>query len=445
MLKKEWLVALSSTIITVLVAVGLIRWLAPGLLGVPRDLQLVSVSKEVPPFYDGVFRDADYESKEFILRDPLLVNRAHPLFDDQYLMGPNDILGFRNRAVPNEADIITIGDSQTYGNNAPLEENWPSRLAAHLPNRAPIIYNMSCGGWDGVQYLDIAKVALRFHPRVIVVAFYAGNDPRAGFALAYGSDHWADLRIDPTLTARDAPPIAWPAPPSDQWAVRFKDGSRTVFTPKLRLSSNLPDHVAIKTAWRILQEVAARITTHARDAKVPVLFTVIPTKELVHAQRIAAEGIEATDDYRTLVASELRYIADFGATVRGFPGASYVDVVTPMQEAALKSMLYRGSTDGHPSPAGYDVLAATISAALAPYIPVRMKGLFVVRYANDQTLLILAKDNGYFTFASLERALQNGWDNEQEVDVLVPRDIAGLPYLGTISTVDPLRFGPGGA
>ena len=51
--------ALATATVTLVLSLGLIRWLAPALLGVPSDLQLVQVSREVPPFFAGVFRAED--------------------------------------------------------------------------------------------------------------------------------------------------------------------------------------------------------------------------------------------------------------------------------------------------------------------------------------------------------------------------------------------------
>lgn len=117
------MLTLASAVITVIVAIALVRWLAPGLLGYAPDQLLVRSSEEVPPFFQNIFREEDYSTAEFTLNDPYLVIRSKPSYPDLLTMGPNDILGFRNRSVPNKAAIVTIGDSQTYGNNARLEEN----------------------------------------------------------------------------------------------------------------------------------------------------------------------------------------------------------------------------------------------------------------------------------------------------------------------------------
>lgn len=127
-MKKNLLLLLVSTTLTLLIALGLIRWIAPQLLGISPSLQLVKVAKEVPPFFNNIFRPTNYASQNFIIEDPYL-SRAKPLYPDKITMGPNDILGFSNRQIPNIADIITIGDSQTYGNNAPLEKKLAGGLS----------------------------------------------------------------------------------------------------------------------------------------------------------------------------------------------------------------------------------------------------------------------------------------------------------------------------
>ena len=43
-----------------------------------------------------------------------------------------DQWGFRNRSVPTAVDVVTIGDSHTYGNTAKSEDAWPS-VAGRTP------------------------------------------------------------------------------------------------------------------------------------------------------------------------------------------------------------------------------------------------------------------------------------------------------------------------
>ena len=169
-MKKEWILIIISVSLTLVIALTLVRWFAPQLLGLPVDLQMVRVAKEVPPFFDGVFRPEDYKNQKYIIQDPYIM-RAKPLLPSFLRMGPNDILGFRNRSVPNIADIITIGDSQTYGNNVFLEQNWPNNMVKDMHDQTPILYNISVGGWGAAEYFEIFHKALYLQPKVVIVAF----------------------------------------------------------------------------------------------------------------------------------------------------------------------------------------------------------------------------------------------------------------------------------
>src|SRR5210317_1243898 len=62
-MRKEWLLTLAVTLITIVITVTSLRYYAPQLLGIPADLQLVQVSKEVVPFFDGIFREEDRKAE----------------------------------------------------------------------------------------------------------------------------------------------------------------------------------------------------------------------------------------------------------------------------------------------------------------------------------------------------------------------------------------------
>ena len=47
-MKKDWLLLIASVAITLGIALGIIRWFAPDLLGISPDLQLVKIDKKVP-------------------------------------------------------------------------------------------------------------------------------------------------------------------------------------------------------------------------------------------------------------------------------------------------------------------------------------------------------------------------------------------------------------
>lgn len=444
-MKKEWVLSIGVVAITLVVAIGLIRWFAPQLLGIPVDLQAVRVSKEVPPFFENVFRKEDVESQDFLLKDPYVNIRARPMLADLTGIGPHDLLGFRNRSIPDVADVITIGDSQTYGNNALLAENWPSYLEKTLGEKQAVVYSMATGGWGAVQYLNMFTRATFFRPRVIVVAFYTGNDPDESVTLAYSVEHWAPLRPDPNLDLSDRPRFpGFPAPPEEQWQAHFKDGLTITFTPSLRLVSNDSSHATVRAGYKIMEKVAQLMAKSASDVNVHLVLTIIPSKELVYAERVRREGINASAEYTKLVELERKNIDQLAQAIRLLPNVDYVDLVEALQKTASSNsnvQLYPSGPNGHPLKAGYRIIASTLAPTIGKYMVQPPRGLVGVMLSPGRLLPFLAMKEGLWQFASKEVAEKNGWrlDKIRVVDV---RDIVALPQVGTIDAVDPKKFGP---
>jgi lysophospholipase L1-like esterase len=447
-MKKEHWLLLTSTGLSLLLALGLIRWLAPELLGVPADLRLVRVSQEVPPFYANVFSRSDDAAEDgLLIKDPVVRVRAPVLYPDAGDFGPNDVLGFRNRQVPNLADVVVVGDSQTYGNNAQLEQNWPSRMRTGLSGRPAEVYAMATGGWAAPQYLEISRHAAALRPRVLVVAFYSGNDPLESFALAYGSDVWASLRVDPRLSSRDAPRAAFPAPEAETWPVSFPDGVKTVFTPQLRWVSNAREHPAVHAGYRIMAEVASRIASLPGLDGAQLVFTIVPTKELVHARKVKAAGLDAPPAFQGLVRDEPTNIAWLAEQLRSIPRATYVDLVAPLQEAALgPAGLYPEDANGHPVAEGYAVIGRVVAEALSPLLPPDRRGLVALQTSAGGTgrtfRVFLRTSKGVWLVPVPQLLESNGWE-ASDIPMVTERDLAGVPLLGQM-TADPERFGPQG-
>lgn len=368
-MKKEWVLLSATILLTTAAFLGLIRWLAPQLIGIPIDLRLVQVSETLPPFFDGVFREEDYATQDLLLKDPYTNIRFRPLLQSSdKLTGPHDILGFRNLGVPNTVDIITLGDSQTYGLGESLENNWPSQLVTQLtqPHRKqPTVYSMAVGGWAAVQYLDMFPKAALLNPDIVIVAFYSGNDPLESFTMAYGVSHWASLRIDPALTSSDAPQFGPALSIEDSWKATFNDGLESRFMPGKRLATNDSDYPAVRTGYGIMAEVARRIMAMATENAITVVFTVIPTRELVYANKVTGDELVAPEQYQRLVLQEHKNIEELASSIRAIPGAIYIDLVQPMQLAAMSNTpLYPRKWDGHPGTAGYTIISKVLATAL---------------------------------------------------------------------------------
>ena len=85
-----------------------------------------------------------------------------------------DAEGFRNAAVRDPIAVAALGDSFTDAMTLPVEQAWPARLEARL---GLAVQNYGTAGFGPQQEERVLEdFALRHHPRVVVVAFFAGND-----------------------------------------------------------------------------------------------------------------------------------------------------------------------------------------------------------------------------------------------------------------------------
>ena len=106
-----------------------------------------------------------------------------------------DAWGYSNPRVPESADIVCLGDSQTVGTNIPRQDNYVSAIARKSGLE---VYNMSLGGYGPLQYVEMAKHAMELEPKAVTIGFYFGND-LADANRFLGLDHWSELR-DPALS-----------------------------------------------------------------------------------------------------------------------------------------------------------------------------------------------------------------------------------------------------
>lgn len=259
--------------------------------------------------------------------------------------------------------------------------------------------------------------------------------------MAYGVEHWAALKPDPSISASDGPAITFPAPENEWWPVTFRDGVQTVFTPTLRLGSN-QDHPAVNAGYAIMADVAKRISEAAQPLQLPLVFTIIPTKELVFGLKVEQDKLEPPTDYLTLLEREQQNIARLSTSLKALQNTVYVDVVTPLQQAALGSTpLYPQGNNGHPFAAGYEVIADTLAPKVKGYVPDRPRGLVAIQQANDQHIFALINDAGVWPFASTIAMAANGW-RPGDIPLVPVRDVAGLRWHRAVDSVDPERFGP---
>lgn len=426
---KNTILLVGSIVTSLFVGLLSLYYIAPHLFKQSTEIKVVQSNETIVPFFDNVFRDEQVQS--FIINDPF-IKRAQPFFEDFAQAGPHDLLGFRNRSIPQTADIITIGDSMTYGNNAPIDLNWPSILSNQYNLHKPLkLYNMSVGGWGAVEYLEIFKKAIKFKPKMVIIAFYTGNDPIESFTAAYTIKRYESLKPNPELTINDLPKVSYPPRPEDILTVNIND-KKIAFTPTLRLASN-QSHPAIIAGYQIMARVAKQITQIAKQNDIQVAFTIIPTKELIYEPLLTKNNIELTPDYTKLTALENFHLNTLKSAIEQLKDVTYIDTVAPLQQATLQSIdTYPSTTNGHPQPLGYQVIAESIHKALPDINLPTLTGTIGVKLSDTQFQLYYAKDFKLWQITSPEAAKAHQIDLDN-VNIVNMRDIANYQHQGTIS------------
>ncbi len=439
-MKKEILLLITSSLLSIAIALFAFSYFYPNLFGRPVDMEIVQLDKKLPPFYMGVFRANDIQSTDPILQDPITNVRGKPFLPEINKLGPHDVLGFRNSETPRITDVVTIGDSQTYGINAVRSENWPSLIEEQI---APFnVYNMSLGGFSAPQYLQLAEYAMIFKPQVLVLALYSGNDPLEAFRSVYNIDFWKPLRKYPELTSKDAPPSPFPPPKETWWPVTFPNGSSTVLTPEVRLSSHLHKYKAVRAGYEITLEILEKISQMAKVTGTPVVLTVIPTKELSYYPKVLEGKVTPPETYTQLIKAELQFIEQVKNKASILAPITYVDVTQSLQQAVLTSEgIYPSDKDGHPLPSGYKVIANT----LLPYIEKHLKkvgdGFYRVTFPGSaQVWHFVVKDGRRWFISSPERLKETNYSSRKPVEVSF-RLLERFPLAGVDDTQLPETAG----
>ncbi|MFH0878275.1 MAG: hypothetical protein V2A34_01040 [Lentisphaerota bacterium] len=119
------------------------------------------------------------------IKDPLLVFRPNPAFPD------HDPRGFRNMGNLKKADIVALGDSQTYGMGVKPQDAWPQQLEWIT---GQTVYNMAFGGYGPIHSLYLWDEAMMLHPRLVIEALYSGNDLYDSYEHVYDKGHFPELK-----------------------------------------------------------------------------------------------------------------------------------------------------------------------------------------------------------------------------------------------------------
>jgi hypothetical protein len=346
-----------------------------------------------------VLNPADYLS--VTMRPDPVVSRAVP---------PNapgfDGWGFRNPAVPAQVEVVTVGDSHTFGNTASMQDAWPSVLQ----RQAGIgVYNLGLGGYGPNQYYHLMRTrGLSLHPRRVLCGLYMGDDFENAFSITYGLEHWAYLRsgerfqnVDadiwgdveapgafkrlrnwlsansmiyrivvhgPVLgalkknlqlkmaTGRTDPEVTTLEIPEKNIAEAF----RPVYIAS-RLDQRRPE---IREGMRITFHLLKEMDRLCRDNGCSFAVVIIPTKETVFAEYLQQKpDLHLKPAVDAVIANERAARRELGEFLDR-EGITYVDALPALRAAAGQQLYYRGPADMHPAANGYRVIAGVAEQLL---------------------------------------------------------------------------------
>lgn len=347
-----------------------------------------------------------------LIQDPVLGLKLAP-----HVQG-HDANGFRNETVPQQVDVVCLGDSQTWGVNVERQNAWPQQLS-RMSGRS--VYNMGLGGFGPVQYQALMPQALRLSPKSIIVGLYFGNDIYDVYHMAYQYEAHRRLRSSSAgdeLSVDTVGPRAetfwnaekqyhanfgrssisglsfwlrehlalgrllnrvgfwpgstdvdyeidksWAAAHPDQGAVCEEPGQETVFTTAYRLVGLDTDDQRIVEGMRITKELLAQMQHEMDGSQVKLMVLLIPTKETVYAT--ARPGSASSNaSYEKLVEREGQVRAEILSTCQA-QRIQCVDVLPHLSGAVAQGeRLYPSTTESHPNARGYAVIASAVSENL---------------------------------------------------------------------------------
>jgi hypothetical protein len=325
----------------------------------------------------------------------------------------HDRLGFRNPTVPAKAHIVALGDSQTYGAGVEPEDAWPKQLESMT---GKTVYNMAYSAYGPPDSLMLWDEAVAFEPRIVIEAFYAGNDLFDSFNAVYNLGKLPELKSsDPQVQERireaeQSEPIVKRASQEEsnsllrrllsqhsriygllrrtknefmhlvkitqeeQWETAkafaeahpaccqvFSNGQfKTIFTSENRLLALNLEDPRIAEGLQISFRVMQKMNEYAVARNIRLLVVLIPTKETVFRKLWQSPS----RSYSTLTEIEER----FWRTTKDFfeqNGIEYLDSLSVLQgQFAAGIQPYQVSSDGHPNKQGHRAIAKLVAAYL---------------------------------------------------------------------------------
>lgn len=333
--------------------------------------------------------------REHQLNDPGKMGLSHPYIG--HLHTPNNALvipnpdfdavhhtdghGFRNAwPWPKTADIVTLGDSLTFGYGVEDADTWPAIIDRALPHLR--VVNLGLIGASPEQYVRVYETfGAPLEPKVVIVGIYPDNDfwDAELFADWWESNAggnymvWRNLgRLKPTdkgLTRLAKQAKAFLKPHSllynlAEYALKIYRGRHSAEPKLLRLADGAPMHLwpslfAARTAGATSDQPAFQFVlqslTRLRDLTAKqgarLLVVIQPSKEHLYTPLLG----ETVPDPNTHLIESLTQL-----------GIDYLDLTPTFQEKVKLGEALFFLSDTHPNRQGYALIAQEILNHLKP-------------------------------------------------------------------------------
>lgn len=318
-----------------------------------------------------------------------------------------DAWGYRNRKVPETADIVAIGDSHTYGNAATMEDSWPY-VVGRLTSRS--VYNLGMGGYGPNQYYYLLKTkALSLKPRLIICGFYMGDDFDNAYLMTYGEDYWAgrralngvtvdmntwnpeDRELHPSLfrrirlwLSRHSVVYQIAAHASAlgnlQGDVQIRNahkmnplGTSLILPEKHIEEAFLPGRIlhrldqnsnTVREGMRITFQLFAEMNEICKQNHIRFMIAIIPAKEMVFGEYFKNHPELPLSDDVTGTASNGILAKEKTIKFLNDQGIRYVDTLPALQASVEHELYARSAGDMHPGKNGYLVIGQAIVQTL---------------------------------------------------------------------------------
>lgn len=317
----------------------------------------------------------------------------------------HDAWGFRNLTVPNQADVVALGDSTTYGEVVPRAYSWPAVLQEETRHS---VYNLGISGYGPVHYFYLLKnKAFLLKPKIVITMVSVGTDLMDAFQSAYLRPYWQYLR-NPNFHGgkiEDNSQLIFGQPEKShtlfasvrQWlsqqsvlynlvknvleqqvqhlrvtqaqqdsrfTVLKTDRQVLTLVPQSQLEAlNLQDE-KIQEGLRISLQVLLEMQKLCKQNQVNLLIALLPTKEIIYSEYLEQQAnLPHSQTIKQILENERKIIETFLSFFKQHE-ISFVDLGSALKAEREKHTLYPIHSDAHPNREGYAVIAKILAKSL---------------------------------------------------------------------------------